>query len=87
VWSGGLNAHQGHGTTRAQQQLVAQVLAEEPWCRCGQPATEAGHIVPRSQGGRYVRENLTGQCRPCNLRQIQTDRGRASRGARRQWWS
>jgi hypothetical protein len=30
AWSSGLNAWQGHGTTRAQRKLVAQVLAEEP---------------------------------------------------------
>lgn len=74
AWSGGLTAQQGHGTTRAQRALVAQVLAEEPTCACGAPSTEAGHIVPRSQGGRYVRDNLKGQCRPCNVAQIKTDR-------------
>jgi len=55
--------------------LRAQVLKEEPWCRdCHlRLSTEAGHIIPRSQGGRDVRTNLKGQCRPCNVAQIQSD--------------
>lgn len=75
-WSGGPNAWQGHGTTRRQRALVAEVLTEEPVCAdCGMaPSTEAGHIIPRSQGGQYVRANLKGQCRPCNLAQMRRDR-------------
>lgn len=75
-WSGGLTGIQGHGTTRRQRALVAHVLTEEPVCRdCGMaPSTEAGHIIPRSQGGQYVRDNLKGQCRPCNLAQVRRDR-------------
>lgn len=80
AWSGGMNAHQGHGTTRWQRKLVAQVLREEPVCQdCAQErSTEAGHIVPKSQGGKFVRANLKGQCRPCNLRQMRADRNLAS---------
>lgn len=64
----------GHGSTRAQQRIREQVLAEEPVCACGAPATEAGHLVARSLGGGYERGNLTGQCRPCNLAQMIRDR-------------
>jgi 5-methylcytosine-specific restriction endonuclease McrA len=67
-WSG------GHGSTRAGRTLREQVLQEEPFCACGSPSTEAGHIVPRAYGGKYTRVNLKGQCRPCNLAQIVTDR-------------
>lgn len=76
AWSGGLNAWQGHGTTRAQRTLIAKVLAEEPYCRdCGWAvSTEAGHIRPRSKGGTYTRDNLKGQCRACNLAQMKEDR-------------
>lgn len=70
AWNG------GHGSTRAWRKLRAQVLDEEPICRdCWQaPATEAGHIVGRAYGGQDVRHNLKGQCRPCNLEQMRTDR-------------
>lgn len=69
-WSG------GHGSTRQGRGLRAQVLREEPICRdCGiRPSAEAGHIIARVYGGRYVRSNLKGQCRPCNLDQMQRDR-------------
>ena len=69
AWNG------GHGSTRAWRKLREQVLAEEPLCRdCSGLATEAGHVVGRAQGGRDVRANLKGQCRPCNLAQMQRDR-------------
>lgn len=54
--------------------LAPQVLAEEPYCACGAPSQVAGHIVPYAYGGQTVRENLTGQCQPCNLKQISRDR-------------
>ncbi len=75
AWSG------GHGSTRAGRKLRDQVLAEEPsCCDCGAPATEAGHIIPRAEGGQYVRANLKGQCRACNLAQLRADRQRAAGG-------
>lgn len=43
------------------------MLAEEPVCPCGAPATEVDHIVPRERGGDDRRENLRGMCKPCNL--------------------
>lgn len=74
AWQGSTRA--GATRTRADKQLRAQVLAEEPQCRdCGATATEAGHIVGHAQGGQYVRDNLKGQCRSCNLNQMFADRG------------
>lgn len=43
-------------------------------CACGALAIEAGHIVPRAHGGTYTRDNLTGQCRSCNVAQIALDK-------------
>ncbi len=38
-------------------------LAENPFCVvCGEPATDADHIVPRAQGGTDARENLQAMC-------------------------
>nr|WP_280790798.1 HNH endonuclease signature motif containing protein [Blastococcus sp. CT_GayMR19] len=74
AWQG--SARAGATRSRADKQLRAQVLAEEPTCRdCGAPATEAGHIVSFARGGAYVRDNLKGQCRSCNLNQMFADRG------------
>lgn len=66
----------GYGSTRAWRKLRLRVLEEEPWCRdCGAaPSAEAGHIISRARGGQDERANLKGQCRPCNVAQIQTDR-------------
>lgn len=66
----------GRGSTRAWREVRAQVLAEEPECRCGAPSTDAGHIVARARGGSDDRANLTGQCTPCNLAQLDDDRNR-----------
>src|ERR1700750_72112 len=75
AYRGGLTARQGRGTSRAERALVAQVLAEEPYCRdCMAPSTQAGHIVGRAQGGRFVRSNLKGQCVRCNLKQREADK-------------
>lgn len=64
------------GSTWAWRKLRAEVLEEEPVCMdCGRaPSTDAGHVVGRAQGGQDVRYNLKGQCRPCNLAQMQADR-------------
>lgn len=68
-------------STRAHRTLRIQVLSEEPVCMdCHvNPSTEVGHIVPAYRGGKYMRSNLKGQCRPCNLAQIQQDRVRYGR--------
>jgi hypothetical protein len=71
-WQG--STRSGTHTSSADQALRAQVLREEPVCACGAPATDAGHIVAHVHGGLYVRANLRGQCRSCNVRQIATDR-------------
>jgi 5-methylcytosine-specific restriction endonuclease McrA len=59
--------------TYALRALHKQVIVEEPFCACGNPSTQAGHIVPRAYGGKDVRENLTGICHPCNKKQIAID--------------
>ena len=48
--------------------LRAVVLKEEPICRiCGlNSSVTADHIIPVSKGGRTVRENLRGVCKPCH---------------------
>ena len=71
AWTGSLNP----GSTRATRELHQAVIDEEPVCtRCRRaPSTEAGHVIARAFGGHDVRENLTGQCRPCNLEQLRED--------------
>jgi len=77
-WAGA--AEQGRSQTRAEQDLARQVLLEEPWCvdclarGVHTPSAEAGHIVAAALGGPYVRDNLVGQCRACNLDQLNRDR-------------
>jgi 5-methylcytosine-specific restriction endonuclease McrA len=60
------------GLGHQHQQLAKQVLSEEKvcWC-CGQPARpsdplEVDHVIPRSEGGKTVRENLRAAHRSCN---------------------
>jgi 5-methylcytosine-specific restriction endonuclease McrA len=62
--------------TYALRAMHKQVLIEEPICECGSPSTVAGHIVPRAYGGADVRENMHGQCVPCNTAQMHTDKER-----------
>ncbi|WP_370462981.1 HNH endonuclease [Nocardiopsis sp. FR26] len=43
------------------------VLADSPPCHwCGDPATTADHLVPRSLGGSTTLDNYVPSCRPCN---------------------
>lgn len=57
------------GSTRAWRKLRAYVLARDDY-RCQRPeahdcqgyATDAGHIVARSAGGRDTPENLRAEC-------------------------
>ena len=65
-----------HSTTKARglghawRQLSKQVCTEVGRCqRCGATEDLTGdHIVPRSEGGRNVRENVQVLCRSCNSR-------------------
>lgn len=55
-----------------------QVLTREPNCRaCGQPATEADHIVPISQGGSHD-DPANGQalCTSCHQRKTIAERAK-----------
>ncbi len=75
AWQGSTRRHANDSA--ADRRLRDQVKREEPTCRdCGALTTVAGHIVPHAYGGAYVRENLKGQCTPCNTWQIQTDRAK-----------
>jgi 5-methylcytosine-specific restriction protein A len=58
---------------RTNPKLRKAVLAEQPRCQCGAPATEMDHIRPVSLGGGDERENLQGLCRPCHLSKSGTE--------------
>ncbi|MGA7465758.1 MAG: HNH endonuclease signature motif containing protein [Mycobacterium sp.] len=47
--------------------IRADVLAGGEGYYCGWPATEVGHIIPRSRGGGHEDENLVPACSRCNL--------------------
>jgi 5-methylcytosine-specific restriction protein A len=59
----GTSSQRGYG--RCWQRLRLLVLARDPVCRhpgCTELATDADHIVPRSQGGADSLGNLQGLC-------------------------
>lgn len=46
-----------------------QILAGNPACYwCGNPATEADHIIEHDRGGTDTTDNLVPACKPCNAR-------------------
>ena len=49
--------------------LRDEVLEEQPFCRCGQPATEVHHIIPHRGNLElfYDRDNLTSICHKCHV--------------------
>jgi 5-methylcytosine-specific restriction endonuclease McrA len=49
-----------------------QILAGNPACHwCGQPATEADHLIEHDRGGTDTPDNLVPSCKPCNSRRGQ----------------
>lgn len=76
AWKGGQPAA-SYGSGWAQ--LRARVLAEEPRCTCGAPATEVDHIVAIAFGGTHEQRNLRGVCAACHKRKTAADsrRGKA----------
>lgn len=63
------------GSTSRWRRIRAAVLRRDDYrCQapaptgvaCGRPATTAGHIVPRDQGGTDHPDNLRAECAPCN---------------------
>lgn len=65
----------GQLTSRRWRVLRARVIAEEPLCQlrlscCTIVSDTVDHIVPVSYRPdlKYVRANLRGSCRPCNMR-------------------
>jgi 5-methylcytosine-specific restriction protein A len=75
----GSAASRGYG---AEWRVIrAAVLRDEPACRrCGQPARDVDHIVPRDQGGDDTRTNLQALCKPCHASKSVRD-GRWGRAA------
>jgi hypothetical protein len=63
-----------HGYIPGWAKLRAEVLAAQPDCDCGAPATEAGHIIPRSFSGIDAWPNVIGQCSRCNRDLLAADR-------------
>lgn len=62
-----------------------EVLRREPNCRaCGQPATEADHIIPISQGGAPT-DTANGQalCTECHAAKTNIERTTRTRAGRR----
>ena len=60
--------------TANPQYLAArkQLLAHNPPCHwCGQPATEADHLIEHDAGGTDTLDNLVPACKPCNSRRGQ----------------
>ena len=52
-----------------QMQLArAAVMPEGTRCQCGQVATDAHHIRPKSLGGKNTVENLRPACHACHMR-------------------
>lgn len=57
----GSAASRGYGAD--WRRLRAEFLAEHPFCvKCGEPATDVDHVVPREQGGSDEWENLQAMC-------------------------
>lgn len=57
--------------TAEWRELRAACLRREPICRtpgCGQRASHADHIVPRTKGGADSLRNLRGLCATCHSR-------------------
>jgi hypothetical protein len=52
-------------------ELRLACLTRDHWrcVLCGAPATDADHIVPRSEGGPNTLANLRALCHPCHLRE------------------
>lgn len=55
-------------STRRERVIRDLVLARDGWTcqRCGDPATDAGHLLARHHGGAYTPDNLQAECTTCN---------------------
>jgi len=59
------SAYERGYTSATWRRQRAATLKRDPICSesgCGQPSTDADHIVPREQGGSDALENLVGLC-------------------------
>ena len=69
--------------TPQYNQARKQLLAHNPTCHwCGQPATEADHLIEHDAGGTDTIDNLVPACKPCNSRRGQ--KYKQTRDAQRQ---
>lgn len=68
-WSGG---SPGNGRMHFQKFVSEWVLKHHPICPCGEPSTEAQHVVSRKlfrdMRMSHFGENLLGMCTPCHRR-------------------
>ena len=69
------------GYDGAWRRVRAQVLAEEPYCRCGcgLPSTQVDHITPLRRGGSNERANLQALAKSCHSRKTAMQDGRWTR--------
>mgnify|MGYP003152916879 CR=1 FL=1 len=70
----GSAASRGYGSR--WRRLRRMVLNRQPLCvRCGAPATDVDHIMPRAAGGDDSFENLQGMCKSCHSRKTASEDG------------
>ena len=68
----GSAASRGYGA--GHRRWRALVLARDPVCPCGAPATVADHVVPLRRGGDWSVENGQGRCVSCHNRKARRER-------------
>jgi 5-methylcytosine-specific restriction endonuclease McrA len=58
-----------NASTRRWRKVRGDQLRREPWCACGQPATEVHHRHALADGGaRFDPANLVSVCGACHVR-------------------
>jgi 5-methylcytosine-specific restriction enzyme A len=67
-WAPKQQTTKARGYSGRHVQWRQTILQLYPVCPCGQPATEADHIVPKIHGGDNALSNGQGLCRACHAR-------------------